>query len=47
MGQAFAGSLISLLTWWINRNMPESPAEMDTLYHGLVWSGVQSAVGPA
>jgi AcrR family transcriptional regulator len=47
MGQAFAGSLISLLSWWINRNMPESPEEIDTLYHGLVWSGVQSAVSPS
>jgi AcrR family transcriptional regulator len=37
---AFAGALLSLLSWWINRNMPNSPGEMDDLYHGIVWSGM-------
>ncbi len=31
-----------MLTWWINRGMPESPDEIDELYHGMVWSGVDS-----
>ncbi len=43
LSQAFAGALLSMLTWWINRGMPESPEEIDDLYHGMVWSGVQSA----
>ena len=44
LSQAFAGALLSMLTWWINRGMPESPDEIDDLYHGMVWSGVQAAV---
>ncbi len=46
LSQAFAGALLSMLSWWINRGMPESPDEIDDLYHGMVWSGVQAAVGP-
>ena len=34
-----AGALLSLLTWWLDRGMRESPAEMDKLFHRLVWSG--------
>jgi AcrR family transcriptional regulator len=42
---ALAGALLSLLTWWIDHGMPGSPAEMDDLYHGLVWSGVAARIG--
>jgi AcrR family transcriptional regulator len=35
-----AGALLSLLTWWLDRGMRESPAEMDQLFHRLVWNGV-------
>jgi AcrR family transcriptional regulator len=35
-----AGALLSLLTWWLDRGMRESPAEMDELFHNLVWNGV-------
>ena len=38
---ALAGSLLSLLTWWITRGMPGSPEQMDQAYHRLVWSGVR------
>ena len=34
-----AGALLSLLTWWLDRGMRESPAEMDELFHRLVWTG--------
>ncbi len=44
VGQAYAGALISLLMWWLNRGMPESPDEMDDLYHSMVWSGVHAEV---
>ncbi|MCM3871633.1 MAG: TetR/AcrR family transcriptional regulator [Pyrinomonadaceae bacterium] len=36
---AHAGALLSLLTWWIDRGMRESPEQMDQLYHRLVWIG--------
>jgi AcrR family transcriptional regulator len=35
-----AGALLSLLAWWLDRGMRESPAEMDELFHHLVWTGV-------
>jgi AcrR family transcriptional regulator len=37
---ALAGSMLSLLTWWIHHNMPSSTDEMDRLFHELVWTGV-------
>ena len=42
LSQALAGAMLSMLSWWINRGMPESPDEIDELYHGMVWSGVDS-----
>lgn len=39
---AHAGALLSLLTWWIDRGMRQPPAEMDQLFHKLVWNGVVS-----
>ncbi len=37
-----AGALLSLLTWWLDRSMRESPAEMDELFHQMIWDGVSS-----
>lgn len=39
---AHAGALLSLLTWWIDHGMRQPPAEMDQLFHKLVWKGVES-----
>jgi AcrR family transcriptional regulator len=38
---ALAGSLLSLLRWWLDRGEKESPQAMDELYHRMVWNGVQ------
>ncbi len=35
-----AGALLSLLTWWLDHGMRETPAEMDQLFHRMVWNGV-------
>lgn len=35
-----AGALLSLLTWWLDRGMRESPAQIDELFHRMVWTGV-------
>lgn len=35
-----AGALLSLLTWWLDRGMRETPAQMDELFHRMVWNGV-------
>jgi AcrR family transcriptional regulator len=38
---ALAGSLLSLLRWWLDRGEKESPRAMDDLFHRMVWSGLQ------
>ena len=38
---ALAGSLLSLLRWWIDRGAKESPEEMDELFHRMVWNGMR------
>ncbi|HWF89055.1 MAG TPA: TetR/AcrR family transcriptional regulator [Pyrinomonadaceae bacterium] len=35
-----AGALLSLLTWWLDRGMREPPAQMDELFHRMIWNGV-------
>jgi len=38
--QMLAGALLSLLNWWLDRGMPNSPEEMDELFHRMVWPSV-------
>jgi AcrR family transcriptional regulator len=38
---ALAGSLLSLLRWWIDRGAKETPQAMDELFHRMVWNGLQ------
>ena len=40
-----AGSLFSLLSWWIHHGMTPSPKEMDALFHRMVWSGAGTNAG--
>jgi AcrR family transcriptional regulator len=42
LARSLAGALLSLLSWWIDHNMQPSPAEMDKLYHQMVWAGIGS-----
>ena len=37
---ALAGSLFSLLDWWLDKGMKEDPKEMDELFHRMAWSGL-------
>ncbi len=37
---AVAGSLFSLLDWWLKNNMAMEPKDMDTLFHQIVWNGI-------
>jgi AcrR family transcriptional regulator len=43
LAHALTGSLLSLLTWWLDRGMLASPDEMDEMFHQLVWSGVTAS----
>ncbi|HEY3744172.1 MAG TPA: TetR/AcrR family transcriptional regulator [Bryobacteraceae bacterium] len=36
LGHAFAGALLSLLSWWMDHGMLETPEEMDVFYHQTV-----------
>lgn len=38
---ALAGSLLSLLRWWIDRGAKEPPGAMDKLFHRIVWNGLR------
>lgn len=38
---ALAGSMLSLLRWWLDRSEKESPHAMDELFHRMVWNGLQ------
>jgi AcrR family transcriptional regulator len=47
-GAAFAGSLLSLLRWWMDRGSKEAPVELDRLFHQIVWDGIrQRSHGPS
>jgi AcrR family transcriptional regulator len=40
LAHASAGSLFSLLNWWINHAGTSTPAQMDALFHQTLWSGI-------
>jgi AcrR family transcriptional regulator len=42
LANMFAGALFALLTWWLDRGIKESPAQMDDLYHQMVWASVRT-----
>jgi AcrR family transcriptional regulator len=37
---AAAGSLLTLLRWWIDHGAKETPVEMDGLFHRMLWNGL-------
>ena len=37
---ALAGSLLSLLRWWLDRGEKETPKQMDEMFHRIVWMGM-------
>jgi len=37
---ALAGSLFSLLDWWMDKGMKAAPKEMDEVFHRMAWSGL-------
>jgi AcrR family transcriptional regulator len=39
-----AGSLFSLLNWWLQHGGTTTPAQMDALYHQTLWSGINPPV---
>lgn len=47
LAHASAGSLFSLLDWWLHHGRSTTPAQMDALFHQMVWSGINPPVKPA
>lgn len=37
LAYAHAGSMFSLMRWWMDRGLRESPDEMDDTFHRIVW----------
>ncbi len=42
----FAGSLLGMLTWWLESGMPYPPAEMAHMFRQMTFLGLQQAVQP-
>ncbi|MGZ8376518.1 MAG: TetR/AcrR family transcriptional regulator [Gemmatirosa sp.] len=40
MARLFAGALLEMLRWWLERDERPSPREMDARFHEIVWGGV-------
>src|SRR5580692_6556758 len=40
LAHASAGSLFSLLNWWLNHGGSATAAQMDALFHKTLWSGI-------
>jgi AcrR family transcriptional regulator len=44
LAHASAGSLFSLLNWWLNHGASTTPAQMDALFHQTLWSGMSPSI---
>lgn len=45
MAHGFAGLMLALMTFWLDRGASTPAREMDDLFHRMVWSGVEGG-GP-
>lgn len=41
LAHAFAGAMLSMMSWWLDQGKPSSPAEMDDIFHQMVWAGAK------
>jgi AcrR family transcriptional regulator len=39
-----AGTIVTMLKWWLDNDMPYSPEQMDTLFYQLVLPGVEATL---
>jgi AcrR family transcriptional regulator len=42
-----AGSLFSMVSWWLENDMPYTPEEMARIYHAITVPGIRAALGIA
>jgi len=45
IAHALAGAMISLMFWWLDHGKPSSPAQMDEVFHQMVWAGAHAMTG--
>jgi AcrR family transcriptional regulator len=45
MGQFVAGTMVTMLRWWLEAKMPYSPEEMDRMLEMLLMPGVEKGLG--
>jgi len=45
LSYSLAGSLLILLKWWLENDMPGSPEAMDRIFQELVMPGIRNALG--
>jgi hypothetical protein len=45
VAQAVTGTLVTLFQWWLDREMPESPEQLDAYFLQLVRPSVFAATG--
>jgi hypothetical protein len=41
----FAGSLLGILTWWLEKDMPYTPEEMTDMFQKLFFQGARQVLG--
>jgi AcrR family transcriptional regulator len=46
LAHSSAGSLFSLLNWWLAHGSSATPAQMDALFHQTLWSGINTVPAP-
>jgi AcrR family transcriptional regulator len=45
LAYSMAGSLLTLLQWWLENKMPYSPERMNEIFQGLVMTGIRNTLG--
>lgn len=40
IAECMAGTMLTMLKWWLDHEMPRSPEEMDRLFHDLMLPGI-------
>ena len=43
VAQMFGAALMSLLSWWLAQGASETPADLDRLFHQVLWQGLGAA----
>lgn len=44
VADSMAGTILTMLTWWLDHDMPYTPAQMDSFFHQLVLPGVYATL---